>query len=124
MLAAYPDGRAAHPDAAGFGPRAGATAAPYPHWSLRSAVHWAATGLIVPVALGRVVISLGVGPGRFDRLALTIRVITASVPGHPVPDARACVAVGLGVERTLGQGVGFGFRRLTDIIRGALHRQP
>ncbi|MBM0230390.1 hypothetical protein JNW91_00025 [Micromonospora sp. STR1_7] len=69
-------------------------------------------------------ISLGVGPGRFDRLALTIRVITASVPGHPVPDARACVAVGLGVERTLGQGIGFGFRRLTDIIRRILHRQP
>ncbi|WFE35153.1 DUF2254 domain-containing protein [Micromonospora sp. WMMD975] len=38
----------------------------------------------------------------------------------PVPDARACVAVSLGVERTLGQDVGFGFRQLTDIAERAL----
>ncbi|MDG4801430.1 low temperature requirement protein A [Micromonospora sp. WMMD980] len=55
---------------------------PYAHWSLPSAGHWAERhGLIVLVALGEVVISLGVGPGRFDRLALTTRVITASVLG-------------------------------------------
>ncbi len=55
---------------------------PYAHWSLPSAGHWAERhGLIVLVALGEVVISLGIGPGRFDRLALTARVITASVLG-------------------------------------------
>ncbi|WP_176558809.1 low temperature requirement protein A [Micromonospora sp. WMMA1996] len=55
---------------------------PYAHWSLPSAGHWAERhGLIVLVALGEVVISLGIGPGRFDRLALTTRVITASVLG-------------------------------------------
>ncbi|MFI7208820.1 DUF2254 domain-containing protein [Micromonospora aurantiaca (nom. illeg.)] len=37
-----------------------------------------------------------------------------------VPEARACVAVNLGVERTLGQDVGFGFRQLTDIAERAL----
>ncbi|MDG4811121.1 low temperature requirement protein A [Micromonospora sp. WMMD1120] len=55
---------------------------PYAHWSLPSVGHWAERhGLIVLIALGEVVISLGVGPGRFDRLALTTRVITASVLG-------------------------------------------
>ncbi|WP_431932241.1 low temperature requirement protein A [Micromonospora sp. RP3T] len=55
---------------------------PYARWSLPSAGHWSERhGLIVLVALGEVVISLGVGPGRFDRLALTTRVITASVLG-------------------------------------------
>ncbi|MDG4801437.1 DUF2254 domain-containing protein [Micromonospora sp. WMMD980] len=46
------------------------------------------------------------------------------LPGAPspttVPDAQACVAVNLGVERTLGQDVGFGFRQLTDIAERAL----
>ncbi|WFE53199.1 DUF2254 domain-containing protein [Micromonospora sp. WMMD1155] len=46
------------------------------------------------------------------------------LPGGPlpttVPDARACVAVSLGVERTLGQDVEFGFRQLTDIAERAL----
>ncbi|MEW2441220.1 DUF2254 domain-containing protein [Micromonospora marina] len=37
-----------------------------------------------------------------------------------VPEARACVAVSLDVERTLGQDVGFGFRQLTDIAERAL----
>ncbi|MBU8861864.1 DUF2254 domain-containing protein [Micromonospora sp. WMMB482] len=37
-----------------------------------------------------------------------------------MPEARACVAVSLGVERTLGQDVGFGFRQLTDIAERAL----
>ncbi len=55
---------------------------PYAHWSLPSAGHWAERhGLIVLVALGEVVISLGIGPGRFDLLALTTRVIAASVLG-------------------------------------------
>ncbi|WP_422735759.1 low temperature requirement protein A [Micromonospora sp. WMMD729] len=55
---------------------------PYAHWSLPSAGHWAERhALIVLIALGEVVISLGVGPGRFDRLALTTRVLTASVLG-------------------------------------------
>ncbi|WP_422735762.1 DUF2254 domain-containing protein [Micromonospora sp. WMMD729] len=46
------------------------------------------------------------------------------LPGGPLPttvaDARACVAVSLGVERTLGQDVEFGFRQLTDIAERAL----
>ncbi|RNL91754.1 low temperature requirement protein A [Micromonospora solifontis] len=55
---------------------------PYARWSLPSAGHWAERhGLIVLIALGEAVISLGLGPGRFDRLALTGPVISAAVLG-------------------------------------------
>ncbi|MFC0005546.1 low temperature requirement protein A [Micromonospora siamensis] len=55
---------------------------PYARWSVASAAHWAERhGLIVLIALGEAVISLGIGPGRFDRLALTIPVIAACALG-------------------------------------------
>ncbi len=55
---------------------------PYARWAVASAGHWAERhSLIVIIALGEAVISLGLGPGRFDRLALTAPVITGSVLG-------------------------------------------
>lgn len=55
---------------------------PYARWSVASAGHWAERhGLIVLIALGEAVISLGTGPGRFERLQLTAPVIIASVLG-------------------------------------------
>lgn len=57
-------------------------ALPYARWSVVSAGHWAERhALIVLIALGEAVISLGLGPGRFEGLALTYRVIVASVLG-------------------------------------------
>ncbi|MEV1155985.1 low temperature requirement protein A [Micromonospora chokoriensis] len=55
---------------------------PYARWAVASAGHWTERHfLIVLIALGEAVISLGLGPGRFDRLALTGPVITCSVLG-------------------------------------------
>ncbi|MER7459269.1 low temperature requirement protein A [Micromonospora sp. NPDC126480] len=55
---------------------------PYARWAVASAGHWAERhALIVLIALGEAVISLGLGPGRFDRLALTGPVIIGSVLG-------------------------------------------
>ncbi|MEG3632824.1 low temperature requirement protein A [Micromonospora palythoicola] len=55
---------------------------PYARWAVASAGHWAERhSLIVIIALGEAVISLGLGPGRFDRLTLTAPVITGSVLG-------------------------------------------
>ncbi|MBQ1047716.1 low temperature requirement protein A [Micromonospora sp. C51] len=55
---------------------------PYTRWAVASAGHWAERhSLIVIIALGEAVISLGLGPGRFDRLALTAPVVTGSVLG-------------------------------------------
>ncbi|MCZ7438150.1 low temperature requirement protein A [Micromonospora sp. WMMC241] len=55
---------------------------PYARWTLPSAGHWAERhGLIVLIALGEAVISLGFGPGQFDRLALTAMVLVACVLG-------------------------------------------
>ncbi|MFY1635034.1 low temperature requirement protein A [Solwaraspora sp. WMMB335] len=55
---------------------------PYARWSVVSAGHWSERhALIVLIALGEAVISLGLAPGRFDRLSLTGPVVVASVLG-------------------------------------------
>ncbi|MDG4811127.1 low temperature requirement protein A [Micromonospora sp. WMMD1120] len=55
---------------------------PYSKWAVASAGHWAERhSLIVLIALGEAVISLGLGPGRFERLALSGPVITGSALG-------------------------------------------
>ncbi|QGN48686.1 low temperature requirement protein A [Micromonospora sp. WMMC415] len=55
---------------------------PYARWGVASAGHWAERhALIILIALGEAVIALGLGPGRFDRLALTGPVITGSILG-------------------------------------------
>ncbi|MFC0098871.1 low temperature requirement protein A [Micromonospora marina] len=55
---------------------------PYSRWAVASAGHWAERhSLIVLIALGEAVISLGVGPGRFERLALSGPVIAGSAVG-------------------------------------------
>ncbi|WP_431876103.1 low temperature requirement protein A [Micromonospora marina] len=55
---------------------------PYSRWAVASAGHWAERhSLIVLVALGEAVISLGIGPGRFERLALSGPVIAGSALG-------------------------------------------
>lgn len=55
---------------------------PYARWAIASAGHWAERhSLIVLIALGEAVISLGLGPGRFERLALSGPVIAGSVLG-------------------------------------------
>lgn len=57
-------------------------ALPYARWSVVSAGHWAERhALIVLIALGEAVISLGLGPGRFEDLALNLRVVVAAVLG-------------------------------------------
>ncbi|MET7836873.1 low temperature requirement protein A [Micromonospora sediminicola] len=55
---------------------------PYARWTLPSAGHWAERhGLIVLIALGEAVISLGFGPGQFNRLTLTTTVLISCVLG-------------------------------------------
>ncbi|WP_255292717.1 low temperature requirement protein A [Micromonospora sp. WMMA1996] len=55
---------------------------PYSRWAVASAGHWAERhSLIVLIALGEAVISLGLGPGRFERLALSGPVIAGSALG-------------------------------------------
>ncbi|MFI7427651.1 low temperature requirement protein A [Micromonospora sp. NPDC049836] len=55
---------------------------PYAGWAVPSAGHWAERhSLIILIALGEAVISLGLGPGRFERLALSAAVIFGSVLG-------------------------------------------
>ncbi|MEV0393564.1 low temperature requirement protein A [Polymorphospora rubra] len=55
---------------------------PYTEWSVVSAGHWAERhGLIVLIALGESVLGLGLGPGRFADVILTVPVIIAGVLG-------------------------------------------
>ncbi|NLU78549.1 low temperature requirement protein A [Micromonospora sp. HNM0581] len=55
---------------------------PYARWAVASAGHWAERhALIVIIALGEAVISLGLGPGQSDLLTLTVPVIISSVLG-------------------------------------------
>ncbi|MEV0001673.1 low temperature requirement protein A [Micromonospora sp. NPDC050980] len=55
---------------------------PYARWTVASAGHWAERhSLIILIALGEAVISLGLGPGRFERLALSAPVIAGSALG-------------------------------------------
>ena len=111
----------------------GPAAAPVPPLALPVQVITAVQpGMIQHVDLGRLAalarehdcaLSVLPAPGDFVVAGQPL-IAVHPLPGDPlpapVPESRACVAVSLGVERTLGQDVGFGFRQLTDIAERAL----
>lgn len=69
------------------------------------------------------VLSVLPAPGDFmvaGQPLIAVHPLPGAHPPTTVSDARACLAVSLGVERTLGQDVGFGLRQLTDIAERAL----
>ncbi|MEV0732530.1 low temperature requirement protein A [Polymorphospora sp. NPDC050346] len=78
---------------------------PYTQWSVVSAGHFAERhGLIVLIALGESVLGLGIGPGRFAELTLTVPVIIAGVLGIGLISALWWLqfdTLALGIEQAL-----------------------